>query len=113
MAGAIAGKALDVPAAGASFLRHFRRGLITNLLNPKAAIFFVAVLPKFVDPTQRQESQLLLLVAIYVGIATAVHAAVVLLASLLQPMFTRPALRRGSSAVSALLLGGVAIWLLF
>lgn len=107
-----AGRPLDIPAAGASFLRHFRRGLITNMLNPKAAIFFVAVLPDFVDPTRPQQSQLLLLVAVYVGIATAVHATVVVLASLLQPMFTDPALRRGSSAFFALLLGCIAVWLL-
>jgi threonine/homoserine/homoserine lactone efflux protein len=106
-----AGRPLDIPAAGASFLRHFRRGLITNMLNP-AAIFFVAVLPDFVDPTRPQQSQLLLLVAVYVGIATAVHATVVVLASLLQPMFTDPALRRGSSAFFALLLGCIAVWLL-
>jgi len=29
----------------------FRRGLITNLLNPKAAVFYVAVLPEFLDPS--------------------------------------------------------------
>ena len=29
----------------------FRRGLITNLLNPKAAVFYVAVPPEFLDPS--------------------------------------------------------------
>lgn len=38
----------DRPAAAPH--RAFRQGLLTNLLNPKAGIFFVAVLPQFVTP---------------------------------------------------------------
>ena len=33
---------------GRSRLVHFRRGFVTNLLNPKAALFFIVVVPEFI-----------------------------------------------------------------
>lgn len=38
----------DLPAGGPSALAAFRQGLLTNLLNPKVAVFFLALLPQFV-----------------------------------------------------------------
>lgn len=89
----------------------FRRGLITNLLNPKAAVFYVAVLPEFI----RADSgpvvlQTLMLSVVYVGIATAIHSAIVALAGTLQATVTTGNRRRMIRRGLALALVGIAIW---
>ena len=92
----------------------FRRGLITNLLNPKAAVFYVAVLPDFVQIGRGSvAAQTLMLSAIYVGIATAIHLIIVLLASRLQTVIATPEKRRTVRRVLAVLLAAIAVWFAF
>ncbi len=91
----------------------FRHGLLLNLLNPKAAMFFMAILPTYVSPGARVAPQTLLLSASYVAVATAVHVVIVLLGGQAHDWLssgTRArALRRGFAAM----LVGIALWFLF
>src|SRR5918992_2598147 len=45
-----AGLAEQVALTPASKRKVFAQGMLTNLLNPKVALFFLAFLPQFVDP---------------------------------------------------------------
>jgi RhtB (resistance to homoserine/threonine) family protein len=45
--------------------RSFTEGFLSNVLNPKAVIFYMAFLPQFIDPTQPALAQSLLLAGIH------------------------------------------------
>ena len=91
--------------------RYFQRGLINNLLNPKAALFYITVMPNFVVAGTPQMGQTMLLGAVYVAVATVIHAMVVVLAgSLQQLLLGNPGRRKVMGLVFAALLVGVAIW---
>lgn len=49
--------AADAPGRGP--LKAFRAGFLTNALNPKAVLFFIVLLPQFVDPSASLAGQFL------------------------------------------------------
>jgi threonine/homoserine/homoserine lactone efflux protein len=56
------------PAASRSHRRLFAEGFVVNLLNPKTAVFFLALVPQFVEPgAGNATTQLLVISAVYVA----------------------------------------------
>jgi threonine/homoserine/homoserine lactone efflux protein len=105
----------DIAAADGDGAAPFRRGLVANLLNPKAAVFYVTLLPGFIAPDHGAFwAQALILGVAHIGVSVAVHGAIVLVAArvaryigVTAPSPRTVALRRAL----AIGIGLVAVWL--
>ena len=107
-----AGEASEHAPPGSTLALYFRRGLVTNLLNPKAAIFYVTVLPEFLSEAGGV-AEPLVLSAIYVAVATAIHAAIVTAAGAARAWLEEPARTRTVRRGLAVALAGVAVWVIW
>ena len=77
-----AGPASSKPLDRASEWAVFRQGAITNILNPKVALFFLAFLPQFVDPARGSVAlQIVVLGCLFNTSGTIVNIAVAHLAA--------------------------------
>ncbi|RBQ17881.1 LysE family translocator [Spongiactinospora rosea] len=99
---------IDGPAASAWV--GFRRGLLTNLLNPKVIVFYVALMPQFLGDAPAVGATLLLS-AIAAGVCLVWFVLVANVVGALRRLFTRRAVRRGMDAVTgtALVALGVGV----
>jgi threonine/homoserine/homoserine lactone efflux protein len=94
----------------------FWRGFFSNVFNPKSIIFFVSVVPRFIDTTSGAMPapvQMVSLGALSLGIATAIHVFIVLLASRLRPYFVKGRRYDITRKVLAIALALVAVWLVW
>jgi len=93
----------------------FRQGLLTNLLNPKMALFVLALFPQFVDPNAGSVAvQILLLATVLNLIGILVNGAVILTASGLGRAFTaRTRWRRAPQILLGTVFAGLAVRLAF
>lgn len=88
---------------------YFKQGLISNALNPKAYLVYAAILPQFLGSTAALKD-VLLLSALYVAVATAVHAGIATLAGSAKSLFQDEARAKLLSRIAAVLLVGIAVW---
>jgi len=90
---------------------YFRHGLIINVLNPKAGVFFITILPSFINSNNAIFPQAVSLTLISVVIATTVHLLIVSLAGLLKPvLIENPSRKRFIRRFLSIMLLGVAGW---
>jgi threonine/homoserine/homoserine lactone efflux protein len=98
------------PAPAGSRWDDFRAGLLTNVLNPKVALFFLAFLPQFVPATSpHRTASFLLLGAWFVAQSLLFLLLLVAVAARLARLGSSPALRRVLNAAGGLLFIGLAL----
>ncbi|MEH0198793.1 LysE family translocator [Caulobacter sp. CCNWLY153] len=86
-------------------------GFLTNLLNPKAAMLYLSLLPQFIDPKHGNVlSQSLLLGGTQIAISLSVNAAICLAAGTIAGFLaTRPSFALVQRWLMASVLGGLAV----
>lgn len=95
-------KRSQVPPADPSFAKSLPRmaqgplvqGMLTNVLNPKMAVFFLSFLPQFVDPSRAAIPQILVLAGTFIVMGAIWLSAYVVAVDQLSGVLTRPTVKR-------------------
>lgn len=99
-------KALPVDASS----KLFAMGFLTNALNPKIAVFYVAVFPQFVSPQGSIFLQSIVLGGVQIAISFAINLLIVVFASHLAVWFARnPFWLSAQRYLMGMVLAGLAI----
>ena len=87
----------------------YRQGLISNLSNPKIVVFFLSLLPQFVDRGQEPFARLLLLGLIFCSITLAWLTLYALVVARVGDFLRRDRVRRALEATTGLVLVGLGL----
>ncbi|MFJ8825444.1 LysE family translocator [Streptomyces sp. NPDC102467] len=93
--------------------RLFHMGLVTNLLNPKAAIMYLTLIPQFIDPSRGHPAvQGLSLGSLQIAVSLTVNALIVIAAGAIAAFLEqRPSWATMQRRITGTLLGAVALLL--
>jgi threonine/homoserine/homoserine lactone efflux protein len=91
----------------------FIEGLLNNVLNPKPAIFYLAFLPQFINPTDPVLLKSLLLAGIHFAIGIVWLALLVILIGKIGAWVTRASVRKKLEMTTGAILIGLGVGLVF
>ncbi|BFJ00913.1 LysE family translocator [Priestia megaterium] len=91
----------------------FRQGLVSNVLNPKVAVFFLTFLPQFVQNDQNVTLQLLLMGITYTILAITWFFVFVFFINYLRKRLTTPSVQRFMDKATGVVLIGFGLKLAF
>lgn len=106
-------KGHDAPAnpedQGVRFRTGFRRGLVTNVLNPKMGAFYVAMLPQFIPADAPHAAMGLLLAGVHVGEGLVWSAALIWFATLMSGVLRTARVRRALDRLTGVVIVGFGL----
>ena len=100
-------------AAGKSFKTSFMEGFVTNILNPKVAIFYLAFLPQFIRPQDPVLLKSLALAGIHAGLGIIWLGSLSFVLHQGRNFVQNSGFRRWLEGVSGLVLVGLGLRLVF
>ncbi|HST83848.1 MAG TPA: LysE family translocator [Kineosporiaceae bacterium] len=103
----------DDGATIGTFFAGWRRGALTNLLNPKMGVFYAALLPQFIPASATPLIFGSLLAGVHVVLGTMWSTVLVVSARRLRRVLQRPTARKGLDRVTGTVITGFGFRLLF
>jgi len=91
------------------FLSGWRRGALTNLLNPKMGVFYAALLPQFVPVSASPLGFGVLLACVHIALGAGWSTVLVLAAQRLRRLLQRPTARRMLDWITGTVLTGFGL----
>ncbi|QMT32937.1 LysE family translocator [Conchiformibius steedae DSM 2580] len=101
-----------VRLAAAHYQTVYLKGLLVNVLNPKAAIFFISILPQFIHPKGNAALQLFLLGSVDIGVGLLWWLCFCVALDAINRKMNSPKFRWGLEAVSGISLLLFGLWML-
>ena len=99
----------ETPGRGLSARRAFAEGLVTNLANPKAAVFMVAFFPQFIPRGYPVLPTTVVLATLQITVETVLYSSLAFGVGHARHLVDRPSVRAGIDAISGTILLGLGL----